>query len=1384
MRPEVLSLGVTLDTVLAVDYGWKGLIALSSFTNILIVDPYSCKSVQSLQGHRANVVNVLWAPENYYHDDKNPFQLRLASFDSSGVIVVWDAYTASVLSEFREPDSLVLDTLWLPNQWVSHDLLAALHSRGIFVIWNTQTQTQLWKYCFSDSIVSFSLDSFAALRIIFCSREHYVIEKFSVTVCNFGKGKRLSILETVEGGDKILGSETNGHETGSGVAAVKSVLSGLVYGMGTHERSLDSSSDAGRVTSTKTCLQVTYHGYLKDCALFLFKREIVIVNLAVVHPFAVISLDASWPSFSRVYSCTQRDVIICLHENGNLSVYACRGLALEMDSSAHPSHMLQKPRKESGDFLLNNKCSYVLVAAAASRRRPKQAHHVDFSVDRMKEVNIAVVAIDGRVQFWQLRGIQHPTVDSEKVKPIWTLSDLIPHAPIENKPLVKLYLELSALYTPNRSEPTLCRVCPPNLIKAGMMDSVCGPLVAVGNTHGDIQVWDMSSNLLWREYRVLSVPIKGIEWITIPRTVYKSYPNNEDSSVLLKNDYSLGLIVYGWQSKDGHPSSLTENTLNKTTTIGRNFVITLDLLTGYMRVFRDISREKMNNSSSSVGSGSPLGQLLSGSNNQERHLEGPIDFLRVSHLSQYVGIIARKSPLEIWKVCSSSLLMKLALSPDVTAVALDWCHSASKQRSRGDPRNNPKLEDYVHSKESSRMRESCIMCTSDGNIRLIAVNKDSVDSTSVSNTILNGLPAVSLNRINAVAWFCDLVAFGTCDGFVAVRDLQNKRTLLRTTCSQSNYLNQAIGTLNEQYFDPDMLDTNSFVVLPSVGIRRLRFVPGSSSLTRLLSLQFDSVCVWEPRQMLLLCMIEFTGSVHHTLISADWVSTVSKPSDRALCVLLSRDGALRLVQAGQANYEMTVVDYFNESGNPGSSGARGITLNNPVSKFYIKSSLPDRPEMQDPVLVPSLLPPVTALNIRHLLQNKPWCKKPQTVSTTKDTDSLIDFTSECQSEIPTLGSSKIDLVSQSEVVAQHSHTDDSSNANFDSPNCSVLAPGFAKIQNAVNIFLCGLKTRHELCASFMDSSTTIVERCLWTAQLFGDVYEVKFWRLVANRLLYKRANNISHSSEDKQLWSRYFLDLSWDFLADCELYRQNVEKCMSFVEKLHISPTETMNCVDTLLMLGQPERAVSLLLETPADSSLYSLNMFRACLLAANATRKSYLSGPSMDQSVEDTYLSTVKLVATNLLSSGKVSDGIGLLCLIGLQIDACRYLESFQQWDRAIWLAKCTLSNEEHDKVLRRWASYLLSSQVHRKDLAVLVYVYLEDHNAVLKLLFNLNQYQLAARYLEACYELGVLKPTKETEYSNFNRCAYVLGSTLILSVYLSGYQLHAQYKVTDKGC
>ena len=50
---------------------------------------------------------------------------------------------------------------------------------------------------------------------------------------------------------------------------------------------------------------------------------------------------------------------------------------------------------------------------------------------------------------------------------------------------------------------------------------------------------------------------------------------------------------------------------------------------------------------------------------------------------------------------------------------------------------------------------------------------------------------------------------------------------------------------------------------------------------------------------------------------------------------------------------------------------------------------------------------------------------------------------------------------------------------------------------------------------------------------------------------------------------------------------------------------------------------------------------------------------------------STIKLVATNLIANGKLSEGVQLLTLIDKGLDASRYLQTYGEWNEAAFLAK-----------------------------------------------------------------------------------------------------------------
>ncbi len=52
-------------------------------------------------------------------------------------------------------------------------------------------------------------------------------------------------------------------------------------------------------------------------------------------------------------------------------------------------------------------------------------------------------------------------------------------------------------------------------------------------------------------------------------------------------------------------------------------------------------------------------------------------------------------------------------------------------------------------------------------------------------------------------------------------------------------------------------------------------------------------------------------------------------------------------------------------------------------------------------------------------------------------------------------------------------------------------------------------------------------------------------------------------------------------------------------------------------------------------------------------------------------YTSSVKLLAANLISNNHLYEGVEMLCMLGMHLEACRYLETYNEWGTAVWLAK-----------------------------------------------------------------------------------------------------------------
>lgn len=114
-------------------------------------------------------------------------------------------------------------------------------------------------------------------------------------------------------------------------------------------------------------------------------------------------------------------------------------------------------------------------------------------------------------------------------------------------------------------------------------------------------------------------------------------------------------------------------------------------------------------------------------------------------------------------------------------------------------------------------------------------------------------------------------------------------------------------------------------------------------------------------------------------------------------------------------------------------------------------------------------------------------------------------------------------------------------------------------------------------------------------------------------------------------------------------------------------------------MLGQKEKAIELLLETPPESPNFHHDSLKAAVIAASIS--------------PETFQNTLKMVATNHIVNGNIDEGVQFLCLIGKSFEACRYLQGYDRWTDAVWLAKISLPEDECSVILKHWAYYLHST-------------------------------------------------------------------------------------------
>ncbi|XP_006025195.1 WD repeat-containing protein 11, partial [Alligator sinensis] len=1140
--------------------GWQGLIAYGCHSLVLVVDSNTAQTLQVLERHKASVVKVKWAKENYHHNIGSPYSLRLASADATGKIIVWDVATGTARCEIQEHTKPIQDMQWLWNQDASRDLLLAVHPPNYIVLWNADTGTKLWKKSYAENILSFSFDPFDPSHLALLTSEGIVfVSDFSPSKAPASSGKKVYISSPHSSPSHKLVAATGAKKA---LDKVKILIS--------------NEKPSAESVTLNDCLQLSYLPSKRNYMLLLYPREILILDLEVNQTVGVIAIERTGIPFLQVIPCFQRDGLFCLHENGCITLRVRRLNSIIGSPNEEPD---PDPVQEL-IYDLRSQCDAIRVT--------KTVRPFSMVCCPVNENSAALIVSDGRVMIWELKSTisgRSLRVSNSSVSPLYSpasfcgipvgafqnkLPDLsldnmigqgtVAEEQLKNSLLQEVHLKflltglLSGLPLPQFA----IRMCPPLTTKNLKQYQA---LLAVGTSNGSVLVYNLTSGLLHKELSIHSCEVKAIEWVSLTGflSFATSAPNN------------LGLV--------------------------RNELQLVDLPTGRSIAFRG---ERGND-------------------------EPAIEMIKVSHLKQYLAVVFKDKPLEIWDVRTCTLLREMPKNfPVVTALEWSPSHNLKSLRKKqlaareAMARQTVASDTELISVESSVIsllqeaeskselsqnisaREHFVFTDTDGQIYYLTVEGNSVkDSARIP-------PDGNMGSITCIAWKGDTLVLGDVDGNLNFWDLKAR-------------VSRGIPTHRGW-------------------VRKIRFAPGKGN-QKLISLFNDGAEVWDAKEVQMVSSLRSGRNVNFRILDVDWCT-----SDKV--ILASDDGCIRVL-------EMSMKP----------------------SCFKM-----DEQELTEPVWCPYLLVPRASLALKAFLLHQPW----------NDKYSLDIF-----------------------------HVDYPENENVK----KLIQEQLNSLSNDIKKLL-------------LDPEFTVLQRCLLLSRLYGDESELHFWTVAAHYLhnLYQEKVQTAKTTDTIILPEKLVnpLDICYDILCENSYFQKFQLERVNLQEVKRSTYDHTRKCADQLLLLGQTDRAVQLLLETSAENPHYYCDSLKACLVTTVTS-----SGPSQ---------STIKLVATNMIANGKLAEGVQLLCLIDKAADACRYLQTYGEWNRAAWLAKVRLNAEECADVLKRWVDHLCSPQINQKSKAILVLLSLGCFTRVAEMLHSMRYFDRAALFVEACLRYDAIEVNEDT--------------------------------------
>lgn len=507
-------------------------------------------------------------------------------------------------------------------------LLAALHPPFAFVLWDTSDGSQVWRKTYTETLQGFDFDPFDSSRMAFrCLECILFVEDFNTKKVPGANGKKFYVLGPTRGSpNKEFGSGEGEGQTDKGKVArakIKRIMKDLVMG-----EALSLSGGQEESLTLSECIQVLYHRAVRNHLLLIYPREVLILDLDIGQTVGIIALDRNSPSIISAFSAKQRDVIYLINESGTISMRQRKRLYHVAATPVEPIRNMSKSASTYSVTTLGGdtgsvdsvnvenvlEIAYEQKAFSEGVRLNKNAQVLGMACHTMTEKNFVSFTSDGRILFYEVTAENNNNAmgnKSSEGRPVLCLADLIPSAlqsDVIGNSSISLKLFTSGILSGLTMPPFVIRMCPPLTMKNM---SEYRPCMAIGAGNGNIQIANMSTGMIEREFAVHTFPVRGIEWASLHAVLSHAHQNLSGSVAAA--------------------SDLVRNEL----------------------IFTD------------VGTGKTI------SLRSHRSEEPPIDMLRVSHLKQYFIVAFVGAPFELWDLRSLSLLRTMPKKfPPITA--LDW----------------------------------------------------------------------------------------------------------------------------------------------------------------------------------------------------------------------------------------------------------------------------------------------------------------------------------------------------------------------------------------------------------------------------------------------------------------------------------------------------------------------------------------------------------------------------------------------------------------------------------------------------------------------------------------------------------------------------------------